>query len=99
VKLGISLPVFTDDPARPLGVAARAHALDIDGVFAPDHMFPPVFYPPSGPDRPALEVARRPRRHNESLAIRGIGSRGRLAGVLVGHGHRNPQGIADRALP
>jgi alkanesulfonate monooxygenase SsuD/methylene tetrahydromethanopterin reductase-like flavin-dependent oxidoreductase (luciferase family) len=54
--LGVSLPVFTDDPARPLGVAARAHALRVDGVFSPDHLFPPVFYPPSGPDRPSLEA-------------------------------------------
>jgi alkanesulfonate monooxygenase SsuD/methylene tetrahydromethanopterin reductase-like flavin-dependent oxidoreductase (luciferase family) len=56
VKLGISLPVFTADPARPLAVAARAAAAGFDGVFAPDHLFPPVFYPPSGPDRPALEA-------------------------------------------
>jgi alkanesulfonate monooxygenase SsuD/methylene tetrahydromethanopterin reductase-like flavin-dependent oxidoreductase (luciferase family) len=27
----------------------------VDGVFSPDHLFPPVFYPPSGPDHPALE--------------------------------------------
>jgi alkanesulfonate monooxygenase SsuD/methylene tetrahydromethanopterin reductase-like flavin-dependent oxidoreductase (luciferase family) len=56
MRLGVSLPVFTDDPGKPLSVAARARELGIDGVFAPDHMFPPVFYPPSGPDRPALEV-------------------------------------------
>jgi alkanesulfonate monooxygenase SsuD/methylene tetrahydromethanopterin reductase-like flavin-dependent oxidoreductase (luciferase family) len=56
VKLGISLPVFTEDPARPLAVAARAATLGVDGVFSPDHLFPPVFYPPSGPDRPALEA-------------------------------------------
>jgi alkanesulfonate monooxygenase SsuD/methylene tetrahydromethanopterin reductase-like flavin-dependent oxidoreductase (luciferase family) len=56
VKLGVSLPVFTDDPARPLAVAARAAALGVDGVFSPDHLFPPAFYPPSGPDRPALEA-------------------------------------------
>lgn len=55
MKLGVSLPVFTDDPARPLDVAARCAELGIDGVFSPDHLFPPVFYPPSGPDRPALE--------------------------------------------
>lgn len=55
MKLGISLPVFTDDPARPLTMAARCAELGVDGVFAPDHLFPPVFYPPSGPDRPALE--------------------------------------------
>ena len=56
MKLGVSLPVFTSDPLRPLEVAARAHALGLDGVFSPDHFFPPVFYPPSGPDRPALEA-------------------------------------------
>jgi alkanesulfonate monooxygenase SsuD/methylene tetrahydromethanopterin reductase-like flavin-dependent oxidoreductase (luciferase family) len=55
VNLGISLPVFTDDPAKPLGIAARCAALGVDGVFSPDHLFPPVFYPPSGPDRPALD--------------------------------------------
>ena len=56
MKLGISLPVFTGDPARPLEVARRASELGFDGVFSPDHLFPPVFYPPSGPDRPALEA-------------------------------------------
>ena len=78
MKLGISLPVFTDDPARPLGVATRARELGIDGVFAPDHLFPPVFYPPSGPDRPALEVfsvlsavaAREPGLHVGTLVTR-----------------------------
>ncbi len=47
--------MFTADPARPLAVAARCAELGVDGVFSPDHLFPPVFYPPSGPDRPALE--------------------------------------------
>jgi alkanesulfonate monooxygenase SsuD/methylene tetrahydromethanopterin reductase-like flavin-dependent oxidoreductase (luciferase family) len=78
VKLGVSLPVFTDDPAKPLAVAARARELGIDGVFAPDHLFPPVFYPPSGPGRPALEVfsvlsavaAREPGLHVGTLVTR-----------------------------
>src|SRR5205823_3228175 len=56
VKLGVSLPVFTDDPSRAMAVADRAAALGVDGVFSPDHLFPPIFYPPSGPDRPALEA-------------------------------------------
>ncbi len=56
MKLGVSLPVFTADPARPLAVAARARELGVDGVFSPDHLFPPIFYPPSGPERPALEA-------------------------------------------
>ena len=55
MNLGVSLPVFTSDPARPLAVAARAAELGFDGVFSPDHFFPPVFYPPSGSGRPALE--------------------------------------------
>ncbi|MBI3649334.1 MAG: LLM class flavin-dependent oxidoreductase [Actinobacteria bacterium] len=54
MKLGVSLPVFTADPSRPLEVAARAAALGIDGVFSPDHLFPPV--PASGAGRPALEA-------------------------------------------
>jgi alkanesulfonate monooxygenase SsuD/methylene tetrahydromethanopterin reductase-like flavin-dependent oxidoreductase (luciferase family) len=78
VKLGVSLPVFTDDPGRPLAVAARARTLGVDGVFAPDHLFPPVFYPPSGPDRPALEpfsllaavAAREPGVHVGTLVAR-----------------------------
>jgi alkanesulfonate monooxygenase SsuD/methylene tetrahydromethanopterin reductase-like flavin-dependent oxidoreductase (luciferase family) len=55
VKLGVSLPVFTEDAGKPLAVAARCAELGVDGVFSPDHLFPPVFYPPSGPGRPALE--------------------------------------------
>jgi alkanesulfonate monooxygenase SsuD/methylene tetrahydromethanopterin reductase-like flavin-dependent oxidoreductase (luciferase family) len=56
MKLGVSLPVFTSDISRPLAVAARARELAMDGVFSPDHFFPPIFYPPSGPERPALEA-------------------------------------------
>ncbi len=52
----MSLPVFTTEVDRPLAAAARCADLGVDGVFAPDHLFPPVFYPPSGPDRPALET-------------------------------------------
>ena len=55
MKLGISLPVFTADVGKPLSMAARCAGLGVDGVFSPDHLFPPVFYPPSGPERPALE--------------------------------------------
>ena len=78
MNIGVSLPVFTDDPDRPLGVAARAAGLGFDGVFSPDHFFPPVFYPPSGPDRPALEAftllsavaARHPGLHVGTLVAR-----------------------------
>jgi alkanesulfonate monooxygenase SsuD/methylene tetrahydromethanopterin reductase-like flavin-dependent oxidoreductase (luciferase family) len=50
VKLGLSLPMFTADVGRPLTAAARAAAAGYDGVFAPDHLFPP-----GAPGRPALE--------------------------------------------
>jgi alkanesulfonate monooxygenase SsuD/methylene tetrahydromethanopterin reductase-like flavin-dependent oxidoreductase (luciferase family) len=33
--------MFTDDVQRPLAAAARAAAVGYDGVFAPDHLFPP----------------------------------------------------------
>ena len=50
MKLGLSLPMFTADVARPLTAAARAADAGYDGVFAPDHLFPP-----GAPGRPALE--------------------------------------------
>jgi alkanesulfonate monooxygenase SsuD/methylene tetrahydromethanopterin reductase-like flavin-dependent oxidoreductase (luciferase family) len=50
VKLGLSLPMFTADVGRPLGAAARAAEAGYDGVFAPDHLFPP-----GAPGHPALE--------------------------------------------
>jgi alkanesulfonate monooxygenase SsuD/methylene tetrahydromethanopterin reductase-like flavin-dependent oxidoreductase (luciferase family) len=78
LKIGVSLPVFAADPARPLQVAARAAALGFDGVFSPDHFFPPTFYLPPGPDRPALEAftllaavsARHPSLHVGTLVAR-----------------------------
>jgi alkanesulfonate monooxygenase SsuD/methylene tetrahydromethanopterin reductase-like flavin-dependent oxidoreductase (luciferase family) len=33
--------MFTDDVRRPLSAASRAAAAGYDGVFAPDHLFPP----------------------------------------------------------
>lgn len=50
MKLGLSLPMFTEDVRRPLAAAARAAAAGYDGLFAPDHLFPP-----GAPGRPALE--------------------------------------------
>jgi alkanesulfonate monooxygenase SsuD/methylene tetrahydromethanopterin reductase-like flavin-dependent oxidoreductase (luciferase family) len=50
VKLGLSLTVFTADPARPLEAAGRAAAAGYDAVFAADHLFPP-----GAPNRPSLE--------------------------------------------
>jgi len=73
MKLGLSLPMFTADVRRPLAAAARAAAAGYDGVFAPDHLFPP-----GAPDRPALEpfavlaaaAARHPELHVGTLVTR-----------------------------
>ena len=73
MKLGLSLPMFTADVGRPLTAAARAAAAGYDGVFAPDHLFPP-----GAPGRPALEpfailaavAARHPELHVGTLVSR-----------------------------
>ncbi|HTG48252.1 MAG TPA: LLM class flavin-dependent oxidoreductase [Actinomycetota bacterium] len=51
MKLGLSLTVFTADPARPMAAADRAAANGYDAVFASDHLFPP-----GSPERPSLET-------------------------------------------
>jgi alkanesulfonate monooxygenase SsuD/methylene tetrahydromethanopterin reductase-like flavin-dependent oxidoreductase (luciferase family) len=51
MRLGLSLPVFTDDARRPLEAAQRAVQAGYDGAFAPDHLFPP-----GAPDRPSLDA-------------------------------------------
>jgi alkanesulfonate monooxygenase SsuD/methylene tetrahydromethanopterin reductase-like flavin-dependent oxidoreductase (luciferase family) len=51
MKLGLVLPVFTDHPRKVLDFAARAEELAFDGVFAADHL-----YPPMGPTFPSVEV-------------------------------------------
>jgi alkanesulfonate monooxygenase SsuD/methylene tetrahydromethanopterin reductase-like flavin-dependent oxidoreductase (luciferase family) len=50
VKLGFSLTVFTEDPAKPMSAAVRAAEAGYDAVFASDHLFPP-----GAPGRPSLE--------------------------------------------
>ncbi len=51
MKLGLVLPVFTDDPAKVIDFAGRAVALGYDGVFAADHLFPPM-----GSSSPSVEL-------------------------------------------
>jgi alkanesulfonate monooxygenase SsuD/methylene tetrahydromethanopterin reductase-like flavin-dependent oxidoreductase (luciferase family) len=51
MRLGLSLTVFTDDPAKPMAAAGRAAAAGYDAVFAAD---PP--FPPRAPERPSLEA-------------------------------------------
>ncbi len=73
MRLGLSLPMFTDDAERPLAAAARAARAGFEGVFAPDHLFPP-----GAPGRPALEpfailaavAARHPDLHVGTLVSR-----------------------------
>jgi alkanesulfonate monooxygenase SsuD/methylene tetrahydromethanopterin reductase-like flavin-dependent oxidoreductase (luciferase family) len=51
LKIGLALPVFSDSARKPLAFAARAAALGYDGLFAADHLFPPM-----GPASPSLEA-------------------------------------------
>jgi alkanesulfonate monooxygenase SsuD/methylene tetrahydromethanopterin reductase-like flavin-dependent oxidoreductase (luciferase family) len=39
VKVGLTLPSFTEDPEVPIGVAQVAEAAGVDGVFVYDHLF------------------------------------------------------------
>src|SRR4051794_14230875 len=52
MKVGLVLPLFTDDARGVLDFARRAEALGYDGVFAFDHFFPPG----TSPARPSLEA-------------------------------------------
>ncbi|HEX8770870.1 MAG TPA: LLM class flavin-dependent oxidoreductase [Acidimicrobiales bacterium] len=49
MKVGITVPQFSDDPAPAIEVARRADAADVDGVFVFDHL-----WPLGQPERPAL---------------------------------------------
>jgi alkanesulfonate monooxygenase SsuD/methylene tetrahydromethanopterin reductase-like flavin-dependent oxidoreductase (luciferase family) len=90
--------MFTDDPARPLAVAARAAAAGYEGVFAPDHLFPP-----GRPDRPSLEpfsvLAAVAARHR-ALRVGTLVSRAsiRPAGLLAKQGAALDHLSAGRAI-
>lgn len=51
MKIGLALPVFSASARTPLEFAARAAHLGYDGLFAADHLFPPM-----GPASPSLEA-------------------------------------------
>ena len=51
MRIGLALPVFSDDAAKPMTFAARASDLGFHGLFAADHLFPPM-----GPGSPSLEA-------------------------------------------
>jgi alkanesulfonate monooxygenase SsuD/methylene tetrahydromethanopterin reductase-like flavin-dependent oxidoreductase (luciferase family) len=50
LKIGVSLPVFTQDASRPMSLAVTAAELGFDGVFCPDHLLSPA------KRKPALEA-------------------------------------------
>ena len=52
MKLGLTLPSFTEDPEIPIRVARAAEAAGVDGIFVYDHLFRLA---PDGEMRPALE--------------------------------------------
>lgn len=52
MKIGLTLPSFTEDPEVPIAVAIAAEAAGIDGVFVYDHLFR---LGSDGAMRPALE--------------------------------------------
>lgn len=79
MKLGLVLPVFTADVARPLEVAD--HAAGFDGVFAADHVFPP-----GRPDRAAVEAF-------SLLSAVAAAHPGLGVGVLVTRASMRPAGI------
>jgi alkanesulfonate monooxygenase SsuD/methylene tetrahydromethanopterin reductase-like flavin-dependent oxidoreductase (luciferase family) len=81
VNLGLSLPMFTEDVGRPLAAAARAAAAGYDGVFAPDHLFPP-----GRPEGPTLE----PFQMLSAIAVRHAELR---VGTLVTRASIRPAGL------
>ena len=51
MRIGLALPVFSDDAAKPIAFASRAIGLGFHGLFAADHLFPPT-----GAAFPSLEA-------------------------------------------
>ncbi len=81
MKLGLSLPTFTADVERPLRAARRAAELGFDGVFAPDH-----FFPPGAPDGVSLDPY-------TLLAAIAWANSGLGVGVLVTRAGLRPPGL------
>src|SRR5207342_2834752 len=81
MKLGLSLTVFTADPAKPLAAARRAADNGYDAVFASDHLFPP-----GAPERPSLETY-------TLLSAIAAANPGLGVGVLVTRAGFRPPGI------
>jgi alkanesulfonate monooxygenase SsuD/methylene tetrahydromethanopterin reductase-like flavin-dependent oxidoreductase (luciferase family) len=81
MRLGLSLPTFTDDVDRPVAAARRAAELGFDGVFSVDHLFPPGF-----PERPSLEAF-------ATLSAIAVSNPGLGVGLLVARAGVRPVGL------
>jgi alkanesulfonate monooxygenase SsuD/methylene tetrahydromethanopterin reductase-like flavin-dependent oxidoreductase (luciferase family) len=81
MRLGLSLPTFTDDVERPLAAARRAAELGFDAVFSVDHLFPPGL-----PERPSLEAF-------AVLSAVAASNQGLGVGVLVARAGVRPVGL------
>jgi alkanesulfonate monooxygenase SsuD/methylene tetrahydromethanopterin reductase-like flavin-dependent oxidoreductase (luciferase family) len=81
MKLGLALPVFSDDPSAPLRAAERAAAAGYDGVFSADHLIPPA-----GAGRPTLEAF-------TTLSAVAVANPGLTVGTLVARVTLRPPGI------
>jgi alkanesulfonate monooxygenase SsuD/methylene tetrahydromethanopterin reductase-like flavin-dependent oxidoreductase (luciferase family) len=81
MRLGLSLPTFTEDVERPLTAARRAAELGFHGVFSVDHLFPPGF-----PKRPSLEAF-------AILSAIAVSNPGLGVGVLVARAGVRPVGL------
>lgn len=81
MKMGLVLPVFTSDVARPMQTARRAAEAGFDAVFAADHLFAP-----GAPERPALESS-------SLLAAAAAAHPGLGVGVLVTRPFMRPVAI------
>ena len=81
MRLGLSLPTFTDDVERPLSAARRARELGFDAVFSVDHLFPPGF-----PERSSIDSF-------SALAAIAASNPGLGVGVLVARAGVRPVGL------
>jgi alkanesulfonate monooxygenase SsuD/methylene tetrahydromethanopterin reductase-like flavin-dependent oxidoreductase (luciferase family) len=86
VRIGLSVPVFTADVARPMAAARDAAAAGFDGVFAPDHVFPP-----GRPDRPSVEAT-------TLLAACATAVPGLGVGLLVTRAYLRPVGMLAKIV-
>jgi alkanesulfonate monooxygenase SsuD/methylene tetrahydromethanopterin reductase-like flavin-dependent oxidoreductase (luciferase family) len=81
MRIGLALPVFSDDASKPLAFASRAAGLGYDGLFAADHLFPPM-----GASFPSLEAF-------TTLSAVAARHRGMTVGTLVTRVTLRPAGM------